>query len=122
MKAIRISCARYPTRRTFVEFRFGILAPDVSKGSHDEVTASKRILEKVDLKGYQIGKTKVFLKAGQMTELDARRNEVLGRSVSIIQRKVRSYLTRKSFVLLRQSAIQIQASCRVQVACHRYKK
>ena len=119
MKAIRISCARYPTRRTFVEFRFGILAPDVSKGSHDEVTASKRILEKVDLKGYQIGKTKVFLRAGQMTELDARRNEVLGRSASIIQRKVRSYLTGKSFALLRQFAIQIQASCRVQVAGHR---
>ena len=119
MKAIRISCAGYRTRRTFVEFCFGILVPDVSKGSHDEVTASKRILEKVDLKGYQIGKTKVFLKAGQMTELDARRNEVLGRSASIIQRKVRSYLTRKSFALLRQFATQIQASCRVQVAGHR---
>ncbi|KAL6343063.1 hypothetical protein AAG906_017875 [Vitis piasezkii] len=124
LEAIRISCAGYPTRRTFVEFiaRFGILAPDVLKGSCDEVTTSKRILEKVDLKGYQIGKTKVFLRAGQMAELDARRNEVLGRSASIIQRKVRSYLTRKSFVLLRQSAIQIQASCRVQVACHRYEK
>nr|CAN68856.1 hypothetical protein VITISV_011242 [Vitis vinifera] len=74
--AIRISCAGYPTKRTFFEFRFGILAPDVSNGSHDEVTTSKRILEKVDLKGYQIGKTKVFLRAGQMTELDARRNEL----------------------------------------------
>ncbi|KAJ9700868.1 hypothetical protein PVL29_006277 [Vitis rotundifolia] len=124
LEAIRISCAGYPTRRTFVEFiaRFGILAPDVLNGSCDEVTASKRILEKVDLKGYQIGKTKVFLRAGQMAELDARRNEVLGRSASIIQRKVRSYLTRKTFVLLRQSAIQIQASCRVQVARHRYEK
>ncbi|WJZ87482.1 hypothetical protein VitviT2T_006858 [Vitis vinifera] len=124
LEAIRISCAGFPTRRTFVEFiaRFGILAPDVLKGSCDEVTTSKRILEKVDLKGYQIGKTKVFLRAGQMAELDARRNEVLGRSASIIQRKVRSYLSRKSFVLLRQSAIQIQASCRVQVACHRYEK
>lgn len=61
---------------------------------------------------WQIGKSKVFLRAGQMAELDARRNEVLGISASIIQRKVRSYLTRKRFVLLRQSAIQIQALCR----------
>lgn len=31
MEAIRISCAGYPTRRTFYEFvdRFGILASDI---------------------------------------------------------------------------------------------
>ena len=60
----------------------------------------------------QLGKTKVFLRAGQMAELDTRRTEVLGKSASIIQRKVRSYLARQSFVLLRLSAIQIQATCR----------
>lgn len=60
----------------------------------------------------QIGKTKVFLRAGQMAELDARRIEILGRSASIIQRKVRSYLARKSFILLRKSVLQIQAACR----------
>lgn len=60
----------------------------------------------------KIGKTKVFLRAGQMAELDARRSEMLGRSASIIQRKVRSYLSRRSFIMVRQSAIQIQAACR----------
>lgn len=60
----------------------------------------------------QIGKTKVFLRAGQMAELDGYRSEVLGRSASIIQRNVRSYLERKSFILLRLSAIHIQALCR----------
>jgi myosin V len=47
-----------------------------------------------------------------MAELDARRSVVLGRSASIIQRKVRSYLARKSFVLLQRSVIQIQAALR----------
>lgn len=47
-----------------------------------------------------------------MAELDARRIEVLGRSASIIQRKVRSYLSRKSFIQLRLTAIQIQAMSR----------
>ncbi|XP_062074792.1 myosin-9-like [Humulus lupulus] len=72
MEAIRISCAGYPTRKPFREFvgRFGILAPNVFAGSCDEVTACKRLLEKVNLKGYQIGKTKVFLRAGQIAELD----------------------------------------------------
>ncbi|KAM6588132.1 hypothetical protein CsatA_010737 [Cannabis sativa] len=94
MEAIRIICAGYTTRKPFREFvgRFGILDPNVFAGSCDEVTSCKRLLEKVDLKGYQIGKTKVFLRAGQMAELDACRSEVLGRSASVIQRKVRSYL------------------------------
>ncbi|GLT41490.1 hypothetical protein SLA2020_155500 [Shorea laevis] len=114
MEAIRISCAGYPTRKPFYEFaeRFSILAPEVLDGSSDEVTACKRLLKKVGLEGYQIGKTKIFLRAGQMAELDARRSEVLGRSASIIQRKVRSYLARRSFVLLRLSAIRIQSVCR----------
>lgn len=60
----------------------------------------------------QIGKTKVFLRAGQMADLDARRSEVLGRSASIIQRKIRSFLARRSFFSLRRSAIHIQALCR----------
>ncbi|KAL6635354.1 hypothetical protein ACP70R_028025 [Stipagrostis hirtigluma subsp. patula] len=123
MEAIRISCAGYPTRRTFYEFidRFGILAPDVLSGSSDEVSAVRKLLEKVDLQGYQIGKTKVFLRAGQMAELDARRNEVLGRSASLIQRKVRSFLAQKSFIALRRSALQIQTVCRGELARRIYQ-
>ncbi|KAK9119385.1 hypothetical protein Scep_017478 [Stephania cephalantha] len=53
------SCAGYPTRKTFCEFldRFSLLAPDVLDGSSNEVIASEKVLEKVGLKGYQIGKT-----------------------------------------------------------------
>ncbi|KAE8679655.1 Myosin-14 [Hibiscus syriacus] len=122
MEAIRISCAGYPTKKPFVEFvdRFGLLAPEVLDGSSDEVAACKKLLEKVGLQGYQIGKTKVFLRAGQMDELDTRRSEVLGRSASIIQRKIRSYLARRSFIMLRRSALQIQSVCRGQLACKVY--
>ncbi|XWS76162.1 hypothetical protein CRYUN_Cryun01aG0152800 [Craigia yunnanensis] len=118
MEAIRISCAGYPTRKPFDEFvdRFGLLAPDILDGSSNEVAACKKLLEKVGLKGYQICKTKVFLRAGQMAELDTRRSEVLGRSASIIQRKIRSYLARRSFILLHRSALQIQSVCRGQLA------
>ncbi|TKY62281.1 Myosin-6 protein [Spatholobus suberectus] len=114
MEAIRISCAGYPTRKTFDEFvdRFSLLAPEALDGSSDEVTACKKILKNVGLEGYQIGKTKVFLRAGQMAELDTRRSEILGNSASVIQRKVRSYLARQSFILLHLSAVQIQAACR----------
>ncbi|TXG72473.1 hypothetical protein EZV62_001052 [Acer yangbiense] len=124
MEAIRISCAGFPTRKTFNEFlnRFRILAPNILDASSDEVAACKKLLEKVNLKGYQVGKTKVFLRAGQMAELDALRTEELGRSASIIQRKVRTYFCRKSFILLRFSAIHIQTFCRGQNARHQYER
>ncbi|GMN48941.1 hypothetical protein TIFTF001_018110 [Ficus carica] len=82
LEAIRIKCSGYPTYRGFFEFltRFGILAPEASKGNYDEKVACEKILAKMGLTGYQIGKTKVFLRAGQMAELDARRTEILGNS------------------------------------------
>ncbi|KAL1060144.1 hypothetical protein V6Z11_1Z122200 [Gossypium hirsutum] len=40
----------------------------------------------------KIGKTKVFLRAGQMAELDARRAEVLGNAARTIQRQIRTYI------------------------------
>ncbi|GMI96153.1 myosin XI B, ARABIDOPSIS THALIANA MYOSIN XI B, MYOSIN XI-8, MYOSIN XI B [Hibiscus trionum] len=127
MEAIRISCAGFPSRKSFREFaaRFTLLAPELSKsksGSYNEVTACKMILEKSNLKGYQIGKTKVFLRAGQMAELDALRTEILARAASLIQRKVRTYLARKYYTLLRLSAIQIQALCRGVAARHQFER
>lgn len=47
-----------------------------------------------------------------MAELDACRAEVLGRSASIVQRKVRTYLCQKHYNLLRLSAIELQRVAR----------
>ncbi|RRT71787.1 hypothetical protein B296_00031094 [Ensete ventricosum] len=54
LEAIRISCAGYPTKRTFDEFvdRFGILAPDLVDSS-DEKAACAAICDNMGLKGYQ---------------------------------------------------------------------
>ncbi|KAG6471144.1 hypothetical protein ZIOFF_072245 [Zingiber officinale] len=135
LEAIRISCAGYPTKRTFAEFvdRFAILAKDtgVQTGlndadpnkscSSDEKAVCAAICEKMGLKGYQIGKTKVFLRAGQMAELDTRRMEVLFNTTKIIQRKIRTYLTRKEFLILRQASIQLQKHWRACLARKLYE-
>ncbi|KAL8214225.1 hypothetical protein R6Q57_003674 [Mikania cordata] len=126
MEAIRISCAGFPTRKPFHEFvdRFKILSPNVMKLRYDEVEASKILLEKAKLEGYQIGKTKVFLRAGQMAEIDARRSEVLGRSAIKIQSKFRAYSTCNKFILLRSSAILMQTICRGEMArlCYEHQR
>ncbi|KAH9297946.1 hypothetical protein KI387_029628, partial [Taxus chinensis] len=173
LEAIRISCAGYPTRRTFFEFlnRFGLLAPEVLEGNYDEKTACEKILDKKGLKGYQVGdsngdigtsldhprdvttslllslmhrrlgdvketslkfrgrptvlivgKTKVFLRAGQMAELDARRAEVLGHAARVIQRQIRTYIARKEFLSLRKAAIHVQTLWRGKLANKLYKQ
>ncbi|CAN1271199.1 XI-E [Linum perenne] len=118
LEAIRISCAGYPTRRPFFEFinRFGLLATEALEGNYNEKVACQKIMEKKGLKGFQIGKTKVFLRAGQMAELDARRSEVLNNAARIIQRRVLTHVTRKRFIALRKATILIQASCRGSLA------
>ncbi|XP_038995062.1 myosin-17-like [Hibiscus syriacus] len=118
LEAIRISCAGYPTRRTFYDFlnRFGLLAPDVLEGNYDDKVACQMILDKKGLKGCQIGKTKIFLRAGQMAELDARRAEVLGNAARTIQRQIRTYIARKEFILLRGAAISLQSCLRGNMA------
>uniref|UniRef100_A0A803KUF6 Uncharacterized protein n=1 Tax=Chenopodium quinoa TaxID=63459 RepID=A0A803KUF6_CHEQI len=118
MEAIRISCAGFPTRKPFHEFIncCRILAPEIMNGSYDEVTACRKILKKVQLDGYQIGISKVFLRAGQMAELDALRNEVLGQSATKIQKQIRTFFFHRWFKQMRLSAIRIQTFCRGQVA------
>ncbi|MBA0569840.1 hypothetical protein Golob_003541 [Gossypium lobatum] len=118
LEAIRISCAGYPTRRTFYDFlnRFGLLSPDVLEGNYDDKVACQLILDKKGLKGYQVGKTKIFLRAGQMAELDARRAEVLGNAARTIQRQIRTYIARKEFISLRGAAISLQSYLRGNMA------
>ncbi|KAD4384135.1 hypothetical protein E3N88_24303 [Mikania micrantha] len=123
MEAIRISCTGFPTRKPFSEFveRFKIIAPDAVKKSNDEIKSSVMLLEKAKIKGYQIGKTKIFLRVGQMAELDACRTEILGRSATKIQAKYLSHSANKKYLLLRASSMPIQTIARGQVARSRYE-
>ncbi|XP_056848469.1 myosin-9 [Raphanus sativus] len=123
LEAIRISCAGYPTRKPFFEFvnRFGLLCPAALEGSYEEKAACKKILDSMGLKGYQIGKTKIFLRAGQMAELDTRRTEVLSGAAKKIQRRTRTHQDQKRFIVLRKATISLQALCRGRLSCKVYE-
>ncbi|XP_042486248.1 myosin-15 isoform X2 [Macadamia integrifolia] len=114
LEAVRISLAGYPTRRTYSEFldRFGILAPELMDGSYDEKTLTERILLKLKLENFQLGKRKVFLRAGQIAVLDSRRAEVLDDAARLIQGRLRTFIARRNFVLARAAAIIVQSYCR----------
>nr|GMD64173.1 myosin-9-like isoform X1 [Ipomoea batatas]GMD71104.1 myosin-9-like isoform X1 [Ipomoea batatas] len=109
-----ISCINYPSRKTFSEFlkRFGILAPEALKGTYDEKDACKKILGKAGLGSCQIGKTKVFLRASEMMELEAKRLQKLSSAAKIIQGQIKTRTARRDFLALQRAAISIQSSCR----------
>ncbi|KAL6851666.1 hypothetical protein ACP4OV_020230 [Aristida adscensionis] len=119
LEAIRISCAGYPTRKIFHDFlcRFHVLAPEVFSERNNEKVACQKILDKMGLHGYQIGRTKVFLRAGQMAELDARRTEVRNKAARVIQSRFRTHVAREKFLVLRRTSISFQSFVRVMLAC-----
>ncbi|XP_057511088.1 myosin-15 isoform X2 [Actinidia eriantha] len=122
LEAVRISLAGYPTRKTYHEFvdRFGLIALEVMDESYDEKTMTEKILQKLKLENYQLGKTKVFLRAGQIGVLDSRRSEVLDTAAKHIQSRLRTYVAHRDFVSTRLAAVSLQACCRGCLARNGY--
>ncbi|WVZ69084.1 hypothetical protein U9M48_017928 [Paspalum notatum var. saurae] len=123
LEAIRISCAGYPTRKLFHDFlhRFRVLAPEILKEKNDEKVACGKILDKIGLQGYQIGRTKVFLRAGQMAELDARRTEMRNNAARGVQSQFRTHVAREQFLVLRDASICLQSFVRARLACKQHE-
>uniref|UniRef100_A0ACD5TEB0 Uncharacterized protein n=1 Tax=Avena sativa TaxID=4498 RepID=A0ACD5TEB0_AVESA len=118
LEAIRISCAGYPTRKLFRDFlhRFDLLVPELLKGRNDEKEICQKIMDKVGLQGYQIGRTKVFLRAGQMAELDARRTEVRSKAARAIQSRFHTHVARQRFLTVRNKSVDMQSIVRALLA------
>ncbi|XP_059642620.1 myosin-15 [Cornus florida] len=118
LEAVRISLAGYPTRKTYHEFvdRFGLIALDIMDGSYDAKITTEKILQNLKLENFQLGKTKVFLRAGQIGVLDSRRAEVLDFAAKRIQGRLRTFNSRRDFVSTRAAAISLQAYCRGHIA------
>ncbi|XP_057957772.1 myosin-15 [Malania oleifera] len=114
LEAVRISLAGYPTRRAYSEFidRFGLLALEFMDGSYDEKSVTQKILQKLKLENFQLGKGKVFLRAGQIGVLDSRRAEVLDKSAKCIQGRFITFIARKNFFATQAAAFVLQAYCR----------
>lgn len=111
LETIRISCAGYPGRYGFSEFaeRYRLL-DTVAQPIVDARMAAKQILQSIvtDMDKYQVGETKIFLRAGLVAYLEKRRADELNRVVTLIQKRVRGYLARKRYLRKRNAIIRIQ--------------
>lgn len=57
----------------------------------------------------------MFLRAGQMAELDARRTEVQNRAARAVQSRFRTHVAREQFLMLRNTSISFQSFVRGKV-------
>ena len=109
LEAVRISCAGYPSRKPIDEFldRFGLLAADKDAlfRPGDESAVIRQILTDAKLDAWQLGKTKVFLRAGQMATLDMIRHKKMYAAATHIQKVVRCGQQRRRYEATRAAAI-----------------
>ncbi|CAI7824141.1 unnamed protein product, partial [Closterium sp. NIES-53] len=96
LEAIRMCSAGYPTRRLFDDFidRFSLLVPSLFDKEMSDPEYVEVILRHAKLENYQIGKSKIFLRAGQMALMETCRLEIMNAAAARIQRATRCFLFR----------------------------
>eukprot|EP01025_Chloroclados_australasicus_P030601 TRINITY_DN3073_c0_g1_i4.p1 TRINITY_DN3073_c0_g1~~TRINITY_DN3073_c0_g1_i4.p1 ORF type:complete len:680 (-),score=85.30 TRINITY_DN3073_c0_g1_i4:1976-3991(-) len=120
--AVRIACAGYPTRKDIQQFaiKYFILVKDLyKKGTNArafDVEVCKKvcaqIMETAKLEGWQLGKTKVFLRSGQLALLEGAKGRALNKVVRVIQAAWRGKQVREQYLRTRNAIIKIQAGYR----------
>lgn len=125
LETIRISCAGFPTRWTYEEFasRYYMLVLSKSwqngiKNLCDEIL--KKSITQEDK--YQLGKTKIFFRAGMLAYLEKLRSDRLNECAIVIQKNLRMIHYRKIYDTTRQSIIAAQTLFRGYMARLRYQK
>ncbi|XP_029317336.1 unconventional myosin-Va isoform X8 [Cottoperca gobio] len=111
LETIRISAAGFPSRWTYQEFfsRYRVLMKQKDVLPDKKLTC-RNVLEKLveDQDKYQFGKTKIFFRAGQVAYLEKLRADKLRVACIRIQKTIRCWLARKSYLRKRSAAITIQ--------------
>lgn len=125
IETIRISSAGFPGRWSFADFchRYRVLAPEEHPDGSPESAA--KILEKNSALGeddYQIGKTRIFLRAGVLGRLEEQRTLKITNAAVAIQSGVRAALERAAFRRTMASVEALQKGSRLCLAKAEYSR
>jgi myosin V len=125
LETIKISCAGFPSKMSYPEFAesFNVLFDSEERAklfnsSEIDIEYLKSLTEKFlketinDDHAYQIGKTKVFFKAGVLGRVEKMKSDKHKKSAIIIQKYLRAYPARKQFREAKESSIKLQSLIR----------
>lgn len=124
LETIKISCAGFPSKMSYPEFAdaFNVLFESNERSKllqgktteEDLKLATKNFLDHTikDDHSFQIGKTKVFFKAGILGNIEKMKSDKHKKSAIIIQKYLRRYHDRKEYQEILASAISLQALIR----------
>uniref|UniRef100_A0A3P9IMR6 Myosin IXAa n=1 Tax=Oryzias latipes TaxID=8090 RepID=A0A3P9IMR6_ORYLA len=109
LETVRIRQSGYNFKYSFEDFvhHFHVLLPPGVSVARESI---QECLGQLDLQpeGYQVGKTKVFLREAQRQQLQASLHREVLRRIVMLQRRFRARLERKQFVRMREAASCIQ--------------
>ncbi|KAM9408473.1 unconventional myosin-IXAa isoform 2-T2 [Pholidichthys leucotaenia] len=109
LETVRIRQSGYNVKYSFKDFvhHFSVLLPESTSATRVSI---HQCLTKLDLQpdGYQVGKSKVFLRDAERQRLQALLHREVLRLIVTLQRRFRAQLERKQFVRMRAAAVCIQ--------------
>ncbi|XP_057675067.1 unconventional myosin-Vb isoform X2 [Corythoichthys intestinalis] len=112
LETIRISAAGYPSRWTYGDFfsRYRVLMRKADVSCPDKKLVCQRVLETLikDADMFQLGKTKIFFRAGQVAYLEKLRADKFRSACITIQKTARGWLQRLRYQKIRKSVILLQ--------------
>lgn len=101
------------------DFRYYLTLPSSAWHPWPDVRRlSNTIIQSISLtpSQYQLGKTKIFFRAGCLSQLDITRSQVATRLISLIRRNMVRYRARKYFLECRTAVVKIQRWWRAVLA------
>lgn len=124
LEVVRIAKAGYPTRYEHQQFvdRYIDLMPRDKHGKGDTLSLCRALLEyfRVPDTMWQIGRTKIFFRAGVLGTMEDLWRRTKG-AVQLIQAQVRMHIARTRFLQLRAASTTIAAHRRGQVQRRKFK-
>ncbi|KAK5960786.1 myosin 4 PWA37_002223 [Arxiozyma heterogenica] len=118
LETIKMSSAGFPSRWSFDEFvqRYYFLVPNsewqqyLYDDTANLLPLVKNILDVTidDKEKYQIGRTKIFFRAGMLAQLEKLRSTVFTKIITKIQKKIRGRYYRKQYLAIIESIRNIQ--------------
>ncbi|OQS00427.1 myosin [Thraustotheca clavata] len=125
VEAVRISRMAFPNRLTQREcvMRFRLLNKTrVIDSDDDEVNQCKQLLDLLlPVNDFQMGKSRVFFRAGALEHLEDLRTRQRDASAIILQRVARQWAATAYFRKVRKAAITLQSHTRCYLTSRRYR-